>query len=779
MASHNDKSSRSEINIYDMSNKFVAFNHRLDARRDIVNLFTGIDSGTVFVITSPNSLGSAISSDFADTRDLKSSALDNRLHTPFAANPIKKSGVGFRSGLSLLRLNERPTTAKLDLLFKMNYYQHAILLAKTASYSEGEMNKMYLMYGDHKYKKCDWEGSIQQYCHTIGFTEPSYIIRKFLDAQRISYLTIYLERLHSVDDGLHASKEHTTLLLNCYTKLKKIHKLHWFVREFRAGRLTFDIETAVNVLRNAGYSKYALELVIGHTHPKRHEWFLETQLSFGTLLPPSSPSSLHLSLSSSQLEHKENQGKVTTEEAEQGGVAGDSSRPDYLNSASEQKYSLLRRSFVSPLLGFEENTPDLVVKQTTEALAYLGGLPPQDIEYLLQKYGKELLERLPEHSSGLIMKLCTDYDKEVRSDEIVEKSVLGMSSNNRKITRQEEIRDPANFVTLFVDRQSYLQLFLHKMFEENMRRSLQSSQSSNTAAVLMSAAIADTLLELLLCDWGKTYNKWTLKGLVYAAHSTHEANRDANIDPLSALPFTSITEAVASINSLDTAQNIKFRTCNSSNFCAAVAATATNARSSIEHVELEGRAQLMAKQNAIMTLLQRWDIAPVDRYYALVLVQVYHCETALLYLLEKFRKDCGDGVGGDEYSIINKGCSSSSSSIFPASYLADIGVVVADLLVDYFLFIESFDEVMRVCKMESYREARPNPSLWRRVLTHLVLRCQLASDQKEASRHKVTIISGSSVPISVCKNQEELGDAHEFLEVRQNIIDTPYVTLAF
>ena len=112
-----------KINIYDMSNKFVAFNHRLDARRDIVNLFTGIDSGTVFVITSPNSLGSAISSDFADTRDLKSSALDNRLHTPFAANPIKKSGVGFRSGLSLLRLNERPTTAKLDLLFKMNYYQ--------------------------------------------------------------------------------------------------------------------------------------------------------------------------------------------------------------------------------------------------------------------------------------------------------------------------------------------------------------------------------------------------------------------------------------------------------------------------------------------------------------------------------------------------------------------------------------------------------------------------------------------------------------------------------
>ena len=85
------------------------------------------------------------------------------------------------------------------------------------------------MFGDHKYKKCDWDGAIEQYNQTVGYTEPSYVIRRFLDAQRIQNLTSYLEHLHSVDDGEHATKDHTTLLLNCYTKLKDTEKLDKFI----------------------------------------------------------------------------------------------------------------------------------------------------------------------------------------------------------------------------------------------------------------------------------------------------------------------------------------------------------------------------------------------------------------------------------------------------------------------------------------------------------------------------------------------------------------------
>ncbi len=55
-----------------------------------------------------------------------------------------------------------------------------------------------------------------QYIKTIGYLEPSHVIRQFLDSQRINNLTLYLQALH---DNHLADKHHTTLLLNCYTKV--------------------------------------------------------------------------------------------------------------------------------------------------------------------------------------------------------------------------------------------------------------------------------------------------------------------------------------------------------------------------------------------------------------------------------------------------------------------------------------------------------------------------------------------------------------------------------
>jgi hypothetical protein len=49
---------------------------------------------------------------------------------------------------------------------------------------------------------------------------------RFLDAQRIHSLTRYLEQLHACGLG---TADHTTLLLNCYTKLKDVEKLDAFL----------------------------------------------------------------------------------------------------------------------------------------------------------------------------------------------------------------------------------------------------------------------------------------------------------------------------------------------------------------------------------------------------------------------------------------------------------------------------------------------------------------------------------------------------------------------
>ena len=73
----------------------------------------------------------------------------------------------------------------------------------------------------------DFDGAMSQYLRTVGYVEPSYVIRKFLDAQRIHNLTEYLEGLHEKGK---ANSDHTTLLLNCYTKLKDVNKLDSFLR---------------------------------------------------------------------------------------------------------------------------------------------------------------------------------------------------------------------------------------------------------------------------------------------------------------------------------------------------------------------------------------------------------------------------------------------------------------------------------------------------------------------------------------------------------------------
>jgi hypothetical protein len=114
----------------------------------------------------------------------------------------------------------------------------------------------------------------------LGQVEPSYVIRRFLDAQRINNLTLYLERLHQTNDGAFANADHTTLLLNCYTKLKDVHKLDEFIcPDESLGRPapTFDVLTAISVCR-ASYPDHALFLARKHAE---HSWYMRIQLEDG------------------------------------------------------------------------------------------------------------------------------------------------------------------------------------------------------------------------------------------------------------------------------------------------------------------------------------------------------------------------------------------------------------------------------------------------------------------------------------------------------------------
>jgi hypothetical protein len=60
-----------------------------------------------------------------------------------------------------------------------------------------------------------------------------------------------------------ATADHTTLLLNCYAKLKDVDKLEKFIRS--PGDLKFDLDTAISMCRQGGYYEQAAYLATKHS----------------------------------------------------------------------------------------------------------------------------------------------------------------------------------------------------------------------------------------------------------------------------------------------------------------------------------------------------------------------------------------------------------------------------------------------------------------------------------------------------------------------------------
>ncbi|KAI1844197.1 hypothetical protein JX266_009681 [Neoarthrinium moseri] len=157
------------------------------------------------------------------------------------------------------RYHEKSLQQRLDLLYQRNLYPLAISLALKSGMDDQQKNVIYRKYGDHLYQKGDYDSAMAQYIKAIDSTEPSQVIRKFLDTQRIHNLIEYLEELH---EHHKATADHTTLLLNCYAKLKDVEKLEKFIKS--EGDLKFDTDTAITMCRQGGYYEQAAYLAMKH-----------------------------------------------------------------------------------------------------------------------------------------------------------------------------------------------------------------------------------------------------------------------------------------------------------------------------------------------------------------------------------------------------------------------------------------------------------------------------------------------------------------------------------
>ncbi|KAF4634433.1 hypothetical protein G7Y89_g3673 [Cudoniella acicularis] len=155
--------------------------------------------------------------------------------------------------------HEKSLQQRLEILYQRNLFVYAINLAQKCGMGSFQQNVIFRKYGDYLYQKADYDGAMQQYLKAIDNTEPSQVIRKFLDTQRIHNLIEYLEELH---EHHKATADHTTLLLNCYAKLKDIDKLEKFIKS--PGDLKFDLDTAISMCRQGGYYEQAAYLATKH-----------------------------------------------------------------------------------------------------------------------------------------------------------------------------------------------------------------------------------------------------------------------------------------------------------------------------------------------------------------------------------------------------------------------------------------------------------------------------------------------------------------------------------
>lgn len=171
---------------------------------------------------------------------------------------------------NVYHLDERDLQTKLSLLFKKNLYDVAIRIAKSEQYDLDGLVDIFQQYGDHLYSKGAHSSAIEQYIKTIGKLEPSYVIRKFVDSQHIELLTTYLQAIHKQG---HANEDHTTLLLNCFTKLNKTDSLKDFIL-MKDHDLDFNVDIAIKVCRQ-GSPQEALMLAKKH---EKHDWYIKLLL---------------------------------------------------------------------------------------------------------------------------------------------------------------------------------------------------------------------------------------------------------------------------------------------------------------------------------------------------------------------------------------------------------------------------------------------------------------------------------------------------------------------
>jgi hypothetical protein len=239
-----------------------------------------------------------------------------------------------------------------------------------------------------------WKRALHQFSACFCVRSPPLPLRPPLspalpELQRVPLLCTYLEALHAAG---RADQAHTTLLLNCFTKLRRMDKLKSFIRgdsgashhqstpavggssyvaqagspaplPSSSSALSFDVRTAIPVLRDAGCYSEAIYLAELHGH---HDWLIRL------LLEQQQPAAASTK---------------TIEESAAASVSAESSGMPAASGASSSKAG------------------------ASAALSYITRLPFADAERYLLRYGREIGSACPDETIAVIVMMCTRYKR--------------------------------------------------------------------------------------------------------------------------------------------------------------------------------------------------------------------------------------------------------------------------------------------------------------------------------------------------------------------------------
>mmetsp|Transcript_49382 Transcript_49382/g.147482 ORF Transcript_49382/g.147482 Transcript_49382/m.147482 type:complete len:934 (+) Transcript_49382:102-2903(+) len=180
---------------------------------------------------------------------------------------------GADSNTVLFELREKELSEQLDILVKKRMFEWAADIARLGDAPAETRAEIYRQHGDALFEKRAYDQALTVYTRTVDLKlplEPSYVVEQFLGAQRIGHVAKYLKRLHEVNL---AEREHTALLLKCYTKLKDFSTLGAFLETTPVSQ--YDPVTAIEVLEAAGYYGLAAEIA---QRVERHEDYVRISL---------------------------------------------------------------------------------------------------------------------------------------------------------------------------------------------------------------------------------------------------------------------------------------------------------------------------------------------------------------------------------------------------------------------------------------------------------------------------------------------------------------------